>query len=162
MSNQYSFPHASLILPTLTTLLGLTGLATGVNSLLSSKPIDAIRPFGLQAPSATHPSTNNDPLTTALVHAYGIRNLGGALGTLGLTAFWQMQVKGSVAESVARRSLGLSMLLGTVVGLGDALLVSRFGEEVGSKVGVEAKKAGFGHGAAALIIAAVGSTLLWF
>ncbi|KAF2022142.1 hypothetical protein BU24DRAFT_417801 [Aaosphaeria arxii CBS 175.79] len=161
MSNQSTSPAVSSILPTLTTLLGLTGVVTGANALFSSKPIDAIRPFGLQKPIAANPSTDNDPLTTALVHVYGIRNIGGSLGTLGLTAFWQRQVKGSVAESVARRCLGLSMLLGTVIGVGDALLVNRFGDKVGGEVGAEAKKAGLGHGVAAVIIAAIGSMLLW-
>ena len=161
MSHQFALPSPSLILPTLTTLLGLTGLATGANTLLSSKPIDAIRPFGLRAPNTTHPSTKDDPLTTALVHTYGIRNFGGALGTLGLTVFWQMQIKGSIAEGVAKRCLGLSMLLGSVVGVGDALLVNRFAEKVGGEVGEEAKKAGFGHGIAAVVIAATGLALLW-
>lgn len=161
MSNPYTYAPPPLILPTLTTLLGLTGLATGANCLLSSNPIDAIRPFGLRTPNATHPSTNNDPLTTALVHAYGIRNFGGALGTLGLTTLWVLQVKGGVAEDVARKSLGLSMLLGTVVGIGDALLVTRFSKQVGGEVGLEAKKAGFRHGIAAVIIATIGLSLLW-
>lgn len=161
MSNQYTPPSASLVLPTVTTILGLTGLATGANTFLYSRPIDATRAFGLQSPGPTHSSTNEDPLTTALVHAYGTRNIGGALGTLGLTAFWQMQSKGSVAEIVARRCLGLSMLLSTVVGIGDALLVNRFGGEVGGDVGVVAKKAAFGHGIAAVIIAATGLKILW-
>lgn len=72
-----------------------------------------------------------------------------------------MQSKGSVAEIVARRCLGLSMLLSTVVGIGDALLVNRFGGEVGGDVGVVAKKAAFGHGIAAVIIAATGLKILW-
>lgn len=170
----------TLALPAITTLLGLTGLATGTMTLLARDPVDAMRAFGLSA-TTTHdrnassfpplpPPPSSSPLTTALVRTYATRNIGGALTLLSLTAFWKMQVRGSPAEDVARRCLGLCVGLGTVVAVGDAGLVRGFAGEVEGKGRVgegggdeeivqEARKAAWGHLGAAVVIGVVGGVL---
>lgn len=151
---------APFILPALTTLLGLTGLATGANALVSNNPIDTIRAFGLR-PAPNNTARDLTPLTKALIHTYGIRNVGSGLTILGLTAFWKLQPHRSVARDIARRCLGLSLMLGTVVGVGDAVLVRNFAESVGSEEGEEARKASWGHAGAAVVIAVTGTVLFW-
>jgi hypothetical protein len=160
MSNQFNLPSSRFVLPTITTLLGLTGLTTGLLTVLSANPIDAVRPFGLR-PAASNVTRDNNPFTRALVYTYATRNIGGALTTLGLTTFWQMQPTNSIAATTARSCLGLSMLLGTVVAVGDAVLVSKFAEDVGGEVGEEAKIGSTGHAVAAVLIAITGGALLW-
>lgn len=90
-----------ILLPTLTSALGLAGLSSGVYTFIS--PFDAVRPFGLVPPPTSHTknSTSNSPSQPfhhALIKAYGIRNIGSGLYTLLLTYFWKSQVPGSVAE----------------------------------------------------------------
>lgn len=147
-------------LPVATTLLGLTSLATGAMTALSSSPIDAMRSFGLR-PTPQNTARDTGPFTKALVYTYASRNIGGALTTLGLTAFWQMQYSGSVAATTAKSCLGLSMLLGTVVAVGDAMLVRGYAESVEGDLSKAARKASVGHAVAAVIIAVIGGTLLW-
>jgi hypothetical protein len=131
-----------------------------VVTLFSTSPIDAIRPFGLR-PAANNAARENDPFTRALIHTYATRNIGGALTTLGLTTFWQMQPTNSIAATTARISLGLSMLFGAVVAIGDAVVVRRFAERVGGEIGEEAKTGRAGHGVVAVLIAITGGALLW-
>jgi hypothetical protein len=73
--------------------LDITGLTTRLYTLLPTHSIDSIRLFGLRSPPPQHRARHH-PLTTALIHTYATWNSGSALTTLGLTAFWQMQVKG--------------------------------------------------------------------
>ncbi len=160
MSSQFKLPSSDLILPALTTVLGITGLTTGAMTVLSSNPVDAIRPFGLR-PTPNNAARDTNPFTKALVYTYATRNIGGALTTLGLTTFWQMQPTNSISATTARICLGLSLLLGTTVAVGDAVLVGRFAESVHGEVSEEAKKSSFGHGIAAVMIFAVGGALLW-
>ena len=160
MSNQLSFPSRSFVLPAVTTLLGLTGLTTGAVTVLSGNPVEAIRAFGLR-PAANSVSRDNNPFSRALVYSHATRNIGAALTTLGLTAFWQMQPVDSIAATTARSCLGLSMLLGTAVAVSDAVLVGRYAEAVGGDVGEEAKTSSFGHALTAVMIAITGGALLW-
>jgi hypothetical protein len=134
MSGQFSFPSRNLILPTVTTLLGLSGLTTGAVTVFFDNPVDTVRAFGLR-PAASSVVRDINPFTRALVYTYATRNIGGALTTLGLTAFWEIQPANSIAATTARSCLGLSMFLGTVVAVGDAILVGNFAESMGSEIG---------------------------
>lgn len=85
---------------------------------------------------------------------------------LGLTAFWQIQPASSIAAVTVRSCLGLSMLLGIAVAVGDAVLVHNFAEIVEAEggrgeVAEEAKKASFRHAVAAIVIAVTAGALLW-
>jgi hypothetical protein len=53
------------------------------------------------------------------------------------------------------------MLLGTVVAVGDVVLVGRYAEGVGGEVGEEARKGSTGHAVVAVLIAITGGALLW-
>jgi hypothetical protein len=159
MSTLLTTSSTRLILPTITTLLGLAGLTTGTLTLLSTNPVDKMRHFGLQ-PSSKDAARDNSSFTSALVHVYAVRDIGSALTMLALTAFWQVQIPGLLAERVARTSLGLAMLCGAVVVVGDAVLVHRFAGKVGGEVGKDAKKSAFGHVVAAVVIAVTGWALV--
>ncbi|KAJ8114868.1 hypothetical protein OPT61_g3355 [Boeremia exigua] len=160
MSNQFNLPSLNLVLPTITTLLGLTGLTTGAATVLSGNPIDAIRPFGLR-PVSSDATIDASPFTRALIYTYATRNIGVGLTTLGLTIFWKMQPANSISATIGRRCLGLSMLLGTVIGVGDAILVSNFADSAGYEESIEARKSSFGHAVAASIVLGTGGLLFW-
>ncbi|KAH7411706.1 hypothetical protein DE146DRAFT_251318 [Phaeosphaeria sp. MPI-PUGE-AT-0046c] len=157
-----------ILLPTLTSLLGLTGLAGGLYTFIS--PLDAIRPFGLIPPPQTpsqpsFPESKNttssaQPFHHALIQAYGIRNIGTGLSTLCLTWFWKIQLAGSVAERVTRKCLGICMVMGAVVGVGDAWVVLRFGVDANLKDGDRQEVRGTSRGHAIVSGVILGSGML--
>lgn len=64
-----------------------------------------------------------------MIHVYGIRNLGVGLSTLGLTAFWKLSPTcrmSPLAADAAKKCLGICMMFGTLVALGDAWIVRQF------------------------------------
>lgn len=160
-----TLPLPPILLPTLTSLLGLAGLTGGIYTFIS--PLSAIRPFGLIPPppsTKSTPSSHNDAFHHALIQAYGIRNIGTGLSTLLLTYFWKSQPPGSVAERVARKGLGICLVAGAVVGVGDAWIVRSFGDisdaELGEGERREVKGAWRGHGVVSVVILGCGVGLL--
>lgn len=145
--------------PAVPFFLGLMGAGMGVYSLTS--PYEAIHGFGLRGPPADKATPQADAYQKSLIYAYGIRNLGVGLGSMGLFAFGQFHPlchSNPVAAAVARKALGLTLLTGTVVGLLDAWLMRQYAQDL-SVVGEakeEAKKASTSHAMTAVVIFATG------
>ena len=160
-----------LILPTITTLLGLTGLGSGTLALTS--PFGAIRAFGLGPPSSsasdkssTAPS-HAEAFQRSVISAYGLRNLSGALTILGLTSMWKLSSlcrTSPIAAATAKKCLGIYMLIGTGVALGDAWVVRAFANVDGleKKVEEEVKAASMGHAIVSVPIVATGVALFFY
>ncbi|KAJ9641292.1 uncharacterized protein PV06_08601 [Exophiala oligosperma] len=116
----------SAVLPGLTILLGTGGLAGGIYALQS--PFDWARQFGVITKAGSTSSFEQK----AFIQAIGIRNLASGASLLSLTAFWQISslCRNSPLASIAvKRTLGISLLVGTVVALGDSLVLSRLVED---------------------------------
>ncbi|KAF2795754.1 hypothetical protein K505DRAFT_348408 [Melanomma pulvis-pyrius CBS 109.77] len=166
-SKLYIPPTRSLILPTIATLLGLTGVGGGVYTFISAQ--DAIRSFGLRPPPSstkTALSKHADAFEQSMIHVYGIRNLGVGLSTLGLTAFWKLSPTcqtSPLAADISKKCLGICMMFGTLVALGDAWIVRQFGKssELEEEARIEASKASTGHALVSVPILATGLTLFF-
>ncbi|KAF5020285.1 hypothetical protein F66182_7661 [Fusarium sp. NRRL 66182] len=159
MASAFSPASAVSALPL---LFGLTGISIGIYSFVS--PNNSIRLFGLQAPPADKgPASHSATFQKALIYASGLRNIGTGLSTLGLFAFWQFspicQVS-PLAAAVTKKCLGICLMFGTVVGVGDAVVVRKFAnsESIQGEVEVEeeAANASIGHGVTAVVIFATG------
>ncbi|KAM0540958.1 hypothetical protein ACHAPJ_013443 [Fusarium lateritium] len=141
-------------------LFGLTGTSVGIYSFVS--PYNAIRMFGLQGPATEKgSSSHSDAFQKSLIYACGLRNLGTGLSTLGLFAFWQFspicQVS-PLAAAVTKKCLGICFMFGTLVGVGDAIVVRQFAnkEYVQAEAEETAAKASISHGVTGVLILATG------
>lgn len=141
-------------------LFGLTGTSIGIYSFVS--PYDAIRLFGLQNPSSKKTSsTQSEAFQKSLIYATGLRNIGTGLSTLGLFAFWQFspicQVS-PLAAAITKKCMGICFMFGTLVGVGDAVLVRQFAnkEFIKDEAEDKATKASVSHGITAVLILATG------
>ncbi|KAF4469095.1 hypothetical protein FALBO_4007 [Fusarium albosuccineum] len=155
--------HISLgaAVPAVPVLLSVTGVSVGIYSFVS--PNTAIRMFGLPPPAPEKESTSPHAAAfqRSVVYAYGIRNVGVSIGQLGLLAFWQFSPicrASPLAAAVTKRCLGLCMMLGTVVGLGDAVIIRQFAKDEGvvGEAKAEATKASINHAVTAVLIFATG------
>lgn len=141
-------------------LFGLTGTSIGIYSFVS--PYDAIRLFGLQNTSSKKTSSaQSEAFQKSLIYATGLRNIGTGLSTLGLFAFWQFspicQVS-PLAAAITKKCMGICFMFGTLVGVGDAVLVRQFANKEFTKDEAEDKatKASISHGITAVLILATG------
>lgn len=145
-------------LPTFTTLLGLLSLGGGIYNF--ANPAAGATGFGLTPPNITSTS----PFETAYIRVHGIRNIAGGLTNLALISFWQFSGfcrDNPAAAAAVRRCLGLSLTIGTVVGLGDAWIVGRYAKDVEEgEVKETAKGKSMGHAGMAVVIAGVGLGML--
>ncbi|KAF4342150.1 hypothetical protein FBEOM_3883 [Fusarium beomiforme] len=141
-------------------LFGVIGTSVGIYSFVS--PYDAIRVFGLRAP-ATEKTTSpqSEAFQKSLVYAHGLRNIGTGLSTLGLFAFWKFspicQVS-PLAAAITKKCMGIFFMFGTLVGVGDAVIIRQFAnkEYVQGEAEKEAAKASISHGIAAVGIFGTG------
>lgn len=153
-----------LVLPTITSLLGLTGLGGGLYSFIA--PEKVIRGFGLgPPPPKDHTSMHAQAFQRSAIYAYGIRNLASGLTVLGLTAFWQLSYSYQIdpfAAELTSRCLGICLTVGTVVALGDAWIVGQFAKSdgVSEDAKEEAGRASLGHAIVAVPVLATGIALL--
>ncbi|KAM0425935.1 hypothetical protein ACHAPT_008874 [Fusarium lateritium] len=153
------------VVPALPVLLSLTGVGVGIYSFVS--PTNAIRGFGLRVPSAGKdlPSPHAEAFERSAIYTCGIRNIGTGLANLGIFAFWQFspicQTNPSVSDAV-RQCLGICLIAGTTVGLGDAWIVRQFAKDEGvqGETKAEAFKASVGHAITAAVILAAGIFLV--
>lgn len=152
--------------PALPVLLSLTGVGVGIYSFVS--PTNAIRMFGLRVPSPTGkdlPSPHAEAFQRSVIYTYGIRNIGNGLASLGMFAFWQLspicQNNPSAADAV-RQCLGICLITGTTVGLGDAWIMRQFARDEGVQgdAKIEASKASISHAITAAVILATGVFLV--
>ncbi|KAF4964751.1 hypothetical protein FSARC_7350 [Fusarium sarcochroum] len=141
-------------------LFGLTGTSVGIYSFVS--PNNAIRMFGLQGPATEKgSSSHSDALQRSLIYACGLRNIGTGLSTLGLFAFWQFspicQVS-PLAAAVTKKCLGIGFMFGTIVGVGDAVIIRQYAnrEFVQGEAEETAANASISHGVTAVLILATG------
>lgn len=144
-------------LPVFTGLMGLLGLGGGIYNF--ADPVEGAKGFGLIAPSGT--GSHAAAFETAYIRIHGIRNLGMGLVNLGLVLYWQYSDlcrTSPIAATAVQRVLGISFLLGTIVGLGDAWILKQFADSPG----VEAEAANLGreksqgHAVMAVAIASLG------
>jgi hypothetical protein len=142
------------------------GILNGVYSLTS--PSDAETVFGLPVPRSISdsPTKNLPTWQVAQSYARGLRNLAGGLSIVGITAFWRFSplcVASPVARLAAQRCLGVIFLTGSIIGLGDGVVVSRFAEGEGTDQEARkvARKAGLGHLVMVVPILALGFVCFW-
>ncbi|KAF4960176.1 hypothetical protein FGADI_1195 [Fusarium gaditjirri] len=141
-------------------LFGVTSTSIGIYSFVS--PYNAMRLFGLQAPSPEKTaSSQSEALQKSLIYASGLRNIGTGLSTLGLYAFWQFSPICKVsplAAAVTKKCMGICFMFGTVVGVGDAVIVRQFANKEYVQGGEEdkASSASISHGITAVVILATG------
>ncbi|KAF4455767.1 hypothetical protein F53441_1966 [Fusarium austroafricanum] len=145
---------------TLPLFFGLMGTSVGIYSFVS--PFDAIRVFGLHPPASEKASSSHsEAFQKSLIYAYGLRNVGTGLSTLGLYAFWQFspicQVS-PLAAAVTKKCMGLCFMIGTFVGVGDAVIIRQFAnkEDVQGEAEEKAIAASISHGVTAVLIFATG------
>jgi hypothetical protein len=140
-------------------LFGLTGTSIGIYSFVS--PYDAIRLFGLQNTSSKKATAKSEAFQKSLIYTSGLRNIGTGLSTLGLFAFWQFspicQVS-PLAAAITKKCMGICLMFGTLVGVGDAVLVRQFAnkEFIQGEAEDKATKASISHGVSAVLILATG------
>ncbi|EEU36636.1 uncharacterized protein NECHADRAFT_51923 [Fusarium vanettenii 77-13-4] len=150
------------VVPALPVLLGLTGVGVGIYSFVS--PLDAIRMFGLRAPSPSDknlPSAHAEAFQKSAIYIYGIRNIGVGLANLGIFVFWKLSPvcqTNPAASDAVRLCLGICLILGTTVGLGDAWIIRKFAKDEGvqGEAKTEATKASVNHAITAAVILATG------
>ncbi|KAI8652468.1 hypothetical protein NCS57_01310800 [Fusarium keratoplasticum] len=154
------------VVPALPVLLGLTGVGVGIYSFVS--PTNAIRMFGLRAPSPSDknlPSPHAEAFQRSAIYTYGIRNIGVGLANLGIFAFWKLSPvcqTNPAASDAVRQCLGICLILGTTVGLGDAWIIRQFAKDEGvqGEAKTEAAKASVSHAVTAAVILATGIFLV--
>ncbi|RSL41163.1 hypothetical protein CEP53_012921 [Fusarium sp. AF-6] len=154
------------VVPALPVLLGLTGISVGIYSFVS--PTSAIRMFGLHAPSPTDKnllSPHAEAFQRSVIYTYGIRNIGGGLANLGIFAFWKLSPlcqTNPAASDAVRQCLGICLILGPTVGLGDAWILRKFAKNEGvqGEAKTEAAKASVNHAITAAVILATGVFLV--
>lgn len=147
------------LVPGVAGFLGLTGLASGVYGLIS--PFEAVKVFGLYPPST--PSTDHaKAFEGGLANAYAIRNVGTGLSLISLLLFWSQQ-DDPVRREMVKKCLGLTMMLGTAVGLGDAWLINKFATRKGVVLNEQGgeKNAASGHAITAVVIGSIGGSLFF-
>ncbi|KAH7254939.1 hypothetical protein MRS44_016406 [Fusarium solani] len=154
------------VVPVLPVLLSLTGVGVGLYSFVS--PTNAIRGFGLRVPPATGKdpsSAHAEAFQRSAIYTYGIRNIGISLASLGTFAFWKLspvcQTNPTAADAV-RQCLGICLITGTTVGLGDAWIIRQFAKDEGvqGEAKAEATKASISHAITAVVILATGVFLV--
>jgi hypothetical protein len=155
-------------LPIFTTLLGTTGIASGTYQLL--QPLKAEDLFGLLVPRSITSDTS-DPEARALVEsssrARGLRNLTNGAALVLITGFWQFSNLCRVSPTAAtavKKVMGLSFLTGTLVALGDGLIVQRYAASEGVRGAEEREKIdktarGHWFGAGVIVAIAAGCLL---
>lgn len=159
-----SSQHLTAALPFAPVLFGLTGIGIGIYSFIS--PNSAIRMFGLQPSSQKLSSTSVSPkaFETSTIQASGIRNIGSGLALTGLVTYWQYSFvcrTSPFAALVAKQCLGVCLLSGCVVGLGDAWITYHFAKDEGvsGEAQNDAFKASSGHGITAALMFTAGLLL---
>ncbi|KAL4731956.1 hypothetical protein ACLX1H_000955 [Fusarium chlamydosporum] len=150
----------STIVSALPLLFGVTGTSIGIYSFVS--PYNAIRLFGLQNTSTEKTTTSQaEAFQKSLIYASGLRNIGTGLSTLGLYAFWQFspicQVS-PLAAAVTKKCMGICFMFGTLVGVGDAVIVRQFANKsyVQGEAEDKATKASISHGVTGILILTTG------
>ncbi|KAH7234911.1 uncharacterized protein BKA55DRAFT_579651 [Fusarium redolens] len=151
---------STTVVSALPLLFGVTGTSVGIYSFVS--PYNAMRLFGLDAPATEKTtSSQSDAFQKSLIYASGLRNIGTGLSTLGLYAFWQFspicQVS-PLAAAVTKKCMGICFMFGTLVGVGDAVIVRQFAnkEFVQGEAEEKAVNASISHGVTAVVILATG------
>ncbi|KAF5551208.1 hypothetical protein FMEXI_3324 [Fusarium mexicanum] len=141
-------------------LFGVTGTSIGIYSFVS--PYNAMRLFGLHATAADKTSSPQaEAFQKSLIYATGLRNIGTGLSTLGLYAFWQFSPicrVSPLAAAVTKKCMGICFMIGTFVGVGDAVIVRQFAnkEYVQGEAEDKAANASISHGITAVLILATG------
>jgi hypothetical protein len=148
------------IISALPLLFGVAGTSIGIYSFVS--PYNAIRLFGLQSTSTEKAiSSHSEAFQKSIIYASGLRNIGTGLSTLGLFAFWQFspicQVS-PLAAAVTKRCMGICFIFGSLVGIGDAVIVRRFANQdyIQGETEEKATKASISHAVTGVVILATG------
>jgi hypothetical protein len=151
------------LLPIFTTLLGTAGIASGTYQLLH--PLHAEEIFGLLVPRSITSDTS-DPEARALVEsssrARGLRNLTNGCALVLITGFWQFSSLCRVSPTAAiavKKVIGLSFLTGTMVAVGDGVIVQRYAGRTDNNAKVEKTAKGHFTGAAIMVAIAAGCLL---
>ena len=162
----FHIPQA--VFPTLVGLLSVTALGGGIFNFVN--PLEGAKGFGL-LPSKGGSQATLSPFEQAYIRVHGIRNVGVGLGNFVLLAYWAFSDNPAVGR-IVRTCLGLGIVAGTVVGLGDAWILKQYakdiaastadvGDEKGAKeVTTLAEGKGTGHAVTAMVIFAVGAGML--
>lgn len=161
----------TIAVPVTTALFGFMALGGGAWTFLSPGA-DAARLFGIVLPrsiagASTIPAAEEaENRQRAYIRIHGIRNFASGAGLLGLTAFWTLSslCRDSPAASEAvKKSFGILLATGSLVGLADGYILSEYKESKGlSSEGQEvATKQSQGHFLTALPIMALAASW-WF
>ncbi|KAH7166288.1 hypothetical protein EDB81DRAFT_282821 [Dactylonectria macrodidyma] len=151
-------------LPIATSALGLLGIGSGIYNFIA--PIEGAKGFGLQSTSTSSTaSAHAKAIEGALIRVHGIRNIGVGLSTVSLVLFWQFSPlcqSSPLAALAVRRCLGITLTLGTIVGLGDAWILKQFSDTDGveSEAKELASAKGTAHAIMAIVISGLGLTYL--
>lgn len=165
----FQLPTATL--PVLVGVLSSLALLGGAYNFAA--PLEGAKAFGLLP--ADGGKKTPSAFETAYIRVHGIRNIGVGLGNAGLLLYWLFSDtcrQSVVAEQVVRRCLGIGLVTGTVVGMGDAWILNQYYQDIESEVGQQGDKSGLkearelasakskGHAFTAVGILAVGLGLL--
>lgn len=161
-SRSFSLPAS--LLPSLVGVLSTAGLLGGIYNFAA--PLEGARGFGLLP---TSPPNQLTAFQKAYIRIHGIRNIGIGLGNFSLLTYWYLSDSPIVRDTV-RRCIGWGLVMGTVVGMGDAYILKAYAGELteasdsGEKDVKEAKdlatSKGTAHAITGLIILGVGFGLV--
>lgn len=124
-----------------------------------SDPANGAKLFGL----TTAPSPS--PIEKALIQVHGIRNIASGSSLLGLGSyyFFSKRCRDPVAANTVRKCIGITFLVGSLVGFGDGWILGQFARDgsVTGEVEVLAMDKSKGHTTLAVPIAMLGCALLY-
>lgn len=127
-------------LPSLTLLLGTTGVFTGLMS--GSDPVQSSKMGGFPVSSSPPSATDR-----ALFRAIGARNVASGLSALSLLGLYGLARWDGlgVASTAIKRCIGACLLVGVTVGVSDGNLLLKYADEVGGQEVEEVREKGKAH-----------------
>ena len=158
-----NLPSIPFVLPILTATLSSLAIGGGIYNF--QNPSEGAKVFGILL-SDSKPSSSPTPIEEAYIKVHGIRNLATGLSGLSLLAFLQFSnitTASPVAAAAVRKAIGITFVVGTVVGLGDAWILSQLAQREGVSGEAErlATEKSMGHAFMAFPIAALGAAWLY-
>lgn len=156
-----NLPTLRLSLPYITASLGVLALLGGAMNF--TNPIEGAKMFGITLSADSKPTSSPTATETAYIRIHGIRNIAAGLTNIALCAFYRfstMTRTSPIAAEVVRTCIGISLLVGSGVAVGDGFVLNQFARDVEGtdmgEVGNYAQEKGSGHVLTGVPIAVLG------